>query len=74
MLLRSKTQAAPAAAPSLRPGMADGRGGASSLLRMGLLASPRGAPATRLFTERPLLLQHRAPSTQLSLFGPGGSR
>ena len=74
MLLRPKTPASPALASSLRPGMAAGRGGASSLLRMGLLASPRGAPAPRLFTERPLLLQQRAPSTQLSLFGPGGSR
>ena len=74
MLLRSKTQAAPATAPSLRAGMAVGRSGASSLLRMGLQASPRGAPSHRLFTERPLLLQQRTPSTQLSLFGPGGSR
>ena len=74
MLPRSKTQAALATVPSMRTGMAAGRGGASSLLRMGLQASPRGAPATRLFTERPLLLQQRTPSTQLSLFGPGGLR
>ena len=60
MLLRPKTHAAEAVAPSL--------------LRMGLQASPRGAPAARHFTERPLLLQQRVPSTQLSLFGPGGSR
>ncbi len=74
MLPRPKTHAVQAATPSLWPGMADGRSSASSLLRMGLQASPRSAPSTRLFTERPLLLRQRVPSTQLSLFGSGGSR
>ena len=50
-------------------------GGASSLLRMGLGATPqRLAPSAWLGAERPLLLQQRLASMQLSLFGAPGGR
>ena len=50
-------------------------GGASSLLRMGLGATPQKlATNSRLLNERPFLLRQRLPSTQLDLFGPAAAR
>ena len=50
------------------------RGGASSLLRLGIGAAPHAAPAHP--SQRPFVLaRHGFVSQQLSLFGPpGGGR